>query len=210
MVYLDHKNLTYFWRTQNLNQRQAWWSLLLSEYDIKLHHMPGIKITQANALSRRSNLLDLELQNQILKATDLDFGVSNALEKLLDRELSNLANNSDNWKVENFDNRKAIFYKKRNYIPQDVDLWQDIMKMYHDHKTVEHPDELKTYNAVKGQYWWPGLRTFIKNYVKGCAICQQFKIDHHPSITIPTTFEHTKYPSIEEWINRIIRIEKKH
>ena len=104
-VYSDHKNLTYFWSTQNLNQRQAQWSLLLSEYDIKLHHMLGIRMTQANALSRRSdhcpkddcnnedivllpddlfvNLLDLELQNQILKGTVLDFNISNALEKLL-------------------------------------------------------------------------------------------------------------------------------
>ena len=139
IVYSDHKNLTYFQSTQNLNRRQAQWSLLLSEYGIKLHHMPGIKITQADALSRRSNhcpkddhdnediillpndlfmnLLDLELQDWILKATDLDFDVSNTLEKLLDGELSNLANYLDNWEVENLDKGKMIFYKRKNYIP---------------------------------------------------------------------------------------------
>ena len=53
--------------------------------------------------------------------------------------------------------------------------------MYHDHKTAGHPGELETYNSVKDQYWWPGLRTFVKNFVKGCAVCQQFKIDQHPS-----------------------------
>ena len=41
------------------------------------------------------NLLDLELQGWILKVTDLDFDVSSALEKLLDRELSNLMNDLD-------------------------------------------------------------------------------------------------------------------
>ena len=72
---------------------------------------------QADALSRRSNhwprddhdnedivllsdnlfvnLLDLELQDQILKVTDLDFNISNALERLLDGELSNLTNDLD-------------------------------------------------------------------------------------------------------------------
>jgi Integrase zinc binding domain len=34
---------------------------------------------------------------------------------------------------------------------------------------------------VKQHYWWPGLRIFVKNYVKGCGICQQFKIDQNPS-----------------------------
>jgi Integrase zinc binding domain len=37
------------------------------------------------------------------------------------------------------------------------------------------------YNAVKQHYWWLGLRIFLKNYVKGCGICQQFKIDGNPS-----------------------------
>ena len=100
--------------------------------------MPGIRITQANALSRRSdhcpkddhdnedivllpddlfvNLLDLELQDQILKAMDLDLNISNALEKLLDRELSNLTSDLDDWKVESLENGKAIFYKGRNYV----------------------------------------------------------------------------------------------
>ena len=210
MVYSDHKNLTYFWSTQSLNQRQAWWSLLLSEYDIKLHHIPGIKMTQADALSRRSdhcpkddhdnediillpddlfvNLLDLELQDQILEAMDLDFDVSSALEKLLVGELSNLRNDLDDWKVENLENGKAIFYKRKNYILWDVNLWWDIVKMYHDHETAGHSGELETYNVVKDQYWWPGLSTFVKNYVKGCAICQQFKIDWYPSYLayIPT------------------------
>ena len=149
---------------------------------------------QADALSRRSNhcprddhnnedivllpddlfvnLLDLELQDRILKVMDLDFNVSNALERLLDRELSNLTNDVDDWKVESLENGKAIFYKEKNYIPQDVDLQQDIVKMYHDHETAGHPGKLEMYNAVKNKYWWPGLRTFVKNYVKGCAICQ--------------------------------------
>ena len=98
---------------------------------------------QANAISRRSDhcpkddhnnedivllpddlfvkLLDLELQDQILKATDLDFNIFNALEKLLDGELSDLTNDLDDWKVESLENGKAILYKEKNYIAQDVD-----------------------------------------------------------------------------------------
>ena len=29
--------------------------------------------------------------------------------------------------------------------------------MYHDHETAGHPGELETYNAVRQQFWWPGL-----------------------------------------------------
>ena len=68
--------------------------------------------------------------------------------------------------------------------------------MHHDHETAGHPGELETYNAIKSQYWWPGLQTFVKNYVKGCAICQRFKIDRHPShpAYIPTEGAQTTRP----------------
>ena len=102
----------------------------------------------------------------------------------------------DNWNVEELDEGKAIFYKGKNYVPRDEGLRRDIVKMFHDHETVGHPGELETYNLVKEHYWWPGLRTFVKGYVKGCAVCQQFKIDHHPShpAFIPTEGSHLTRP----------------
>ena len=53
--------------------------------------------------------------------------------------------------------------------------------MFHDPETAGHPGEIATYNAVRQHYWWPGLRTFVKNYIQGCGVCQQFKIDRTPS-----------------------------
>src|SRR5271168_2880562 len=52
IVYSDHKNLTYFRTTQKLNGRQARWSLYLSEFDIKLIHLPGTRMIQSDTLSR--------------------------------------------------------------------------------------------------------------------------------------------------------------
>ena len=52
IVFSDHKNLTYFQTAQKLNDRQARWSLYLSEFDIKLIDLPGMKMIQSDALSR--------------------------------------------------------------------------------------------------------------------------------------------------------------
>ena len=70
---------------------------------------------------------------------------------------TNLQNDLANWKIENVDGRKTIFYKGKNYIPNDQKLRRDIIKMFHDHETAGHPGELKTYNLVRQYYWWPGL-----------------------------------------------------
>jgi Integrase zinc binding domain len=62
-----------------------------------------------------------------------------------------------------------------------LELQQDIVKIYHDHETAGHPGELETYNGIRQNYWWPGLWMFVKNYIQGCGICQQFKINRSPS-----------------------------
>ena len=83
--------------------------------------------------------------------------------------------------IEKFDGRDIVFFKGKNYIPRDDNLRRDIIKLFHDHKTAGHPRELETYNALQQHYWWPGLCTYVKNYVHGCGTCQQFKIDISPS-----------------------------
>ena len=123
------------------------------------------------------NLLDTNLQERILNKKELDIGVKNAIKMLLQEGPTSLKNNLEDWKIKEVDGKKMIFYKEKNYIPKDQELQQDMVKMYHDHKTAEHPGELKTYNAIQQHYWWPGLQTFVKNYIQGCGTCQQFKIN---------------------------------
>ena len=55
VIFSDCKNLTYFRTAQKLNDRQARWLLYLSEFDIKLIHLPGSKMIQSNALSWQPN-----------------------------------------------------------------------------------------------------------------------------------------------------------
>jgi RNase H-like domain found in reverse transcriptase/Integrase zinc binding domain/Integrase core domain len=202
LIHMDHWNLTYFQKAQKLSDRQARWSLFLSEFDIILQHLPGNKMILSDALSRRLdhcpkedetkeetllpddlflNLLDINLRDRITKNKDYDFDVTRAIELLQEEGPTSIQNDLEDWKIEEVDDQKTIFYKGKQYIPKDQELRRDILKLFHDHETAGHPGELETYNSVKQHYWWPGLRVFVKNYIKGCGICQQFKIDRNPS-----------------------------
>ena len=127
------------------------------------------------------NLIDMDLQERIAVSEDLDGAAAEALKLLLDGAPTAMTSGLDDWTLEMVNERHILFYKGKNYIPRNLDLRRDIMKSFHDHETAGHPGEIGTYNAVRQHYWWPGLRTFIKNYVHGCGICQQFKIDRSPS-----------------------------
>ena len=140
-VFSNHKNLTYFRTAQKLNDSQARWSLYLSEFDIKLIHLPGTQMVQSNALSQRPNhginestgrkeqtllpdnmfinLLDINLQEQILNSSDKMTDIQTTLETIIKEGPTNLQNDLANWKIEDIDGRKTIFYKGKNYILND-------------------------------------------------------------------------------------------
>jgi RNase H-like domain found in reverse transcriptase len=73
LVHTDHRNLTYFRKAQKLSDQQARWSLFISEFDIKLQHLPGNKMVLSNALSKRLDHCpeEDETKEEILLPDDL-------------------------------------------------------------------------------------------------------------------------------------------
>jgi hypothetical protein len=111
----------------------------------------------------------------------MDYDAAEAIRELLEQGPKEGKKDLIDWEVEEFEGENILFYKRKNYVPIDVELCREIVQRYHDHPTAGHPGELQTYNVVKRHYWWPGLRVFVKNYIQECGICQQFKIDRNPS-----------------------------
>jgi hypothetical protein len=54
--------------------------------------------------------------------------VKNTIETLMEEGPTNLKNNLQDWKIEEIDGQKTIFFKGKNYIPKDLELRQDIVK----------------------------------------------------------------------------------
>jgi Integrase zinc binding domain/RNase H-like domain found in reverse transcriptase len=200
-VLSDHDNLQHFKVPQTIRWQMAWWTLYLSEFDIKLVHIPGKKNIQADSLSWQPdlcpegidnedvivlpehlfvNLINMELQKKIATAKNMDYEAAEVIKKLLEQGPKEAKKDLVDWEVEEFEGENILFYKGKNYVPINAELWREIVQRYHDHLTAGHSEELQTFNAVREHYWWPGLWVFVKNYVRGCGTCQQFKIDRNP------------------------------
>jgi hypothetical protein len=50
------------------------------------------------------------------------------------------------------------------------------MEVWHDSPIMGHPGQDETNRQVMEQYYWPGARQWITEYIKGCTTCQQNKI----------------------------------
>ena len=55
-----------------------------------------------------------------------------------------------------------------------------IIQVYHDVPAYGHPGISRTKDLVARYYWWPQLTKDVQEYVKGCAQCQQNKVNTHP------------------------------
>jgi len=76
-------------------------------------------------------------------------------------------------------------------VPPDETLKREILQLLHDAPTAGHPSRDETFAQVSRLYWWPGMCSWITDYVAGCAVCQQNKNITHcvrtPLYCIPTS-----------------------
>ena len=64
-------------------------------------------------------------------------------------------------------------------IPPEDSLKREILRIYHDSIAAGHPGRDQTYENITKWYWWPGMRDWVAQYVKGCGPCQQNKTLTH-------------------------------
>ena len=114
------------------------------------------------------NTLNLGLHAQITSSTNWDHIVSDALTALQTNGAPPMKSALSDWQ-----------HKDKCYISDDIRLWQEIVKRYHDLPPMGHPGYLRTLELLWHNYWWPGMHTFVKNFVDGCTACQQAKINQH-------------------------------
>ena len=50
------------------------------------------------------------------------------------------------------------------------------MTQFHNTPTTGHPGRDNTLTLISQHYWWPGMNTWVANYVTRCMHCQQNKI----------------------------------
>ncbi|KAI3701167.1 hypothetical protein L2E82_45814 [Cichorium intybus] len=68
--------------------------------------------------------------------------------------------------------------RNRVWVPKAGGIQKLILEESHKSKYSIHPGSTKTYRDLKEQYWWPGIKKRIVNYIFKCATCAQVKAKH--------------------------------
>src|ERR1700747_1348934 len=184
-IYTDHANLTKHREAQKLSGKLSRYISFLARFDFELHHLPGKTNTTADALSRRSDYAPPEGEEPMgvplpdhlfIKALIRPAAVEETV-----RGQQKIAENGKRlteWAKKYDLHQRAGYYWNGSalVVPNPENMSKALLEIYHDGPTMGHPGQAKTYLDLRRNYWWPGMHEFVKDYIRGCAVCQEKKI----------------------------------
>jgi hypothetical protein len=73
-------------------------------------------------------------------------------------------------------------YRGRIYVPNSHELKNLILGEMHNVPYVGHPSYQKTIAVIKSQYYWPGMKKEVVDFIAKCLERQKVKVEHrHPA-----------------------------
>ena len=194
-IITDHKNLSYIKDPRKLSCHQARWALFLQDFHIEWVVTLGSHMGPTNTLSHKDvqdtsldnadtsivpnlviiNALNLELSSAIAKSTPFNPFVLHILSALKKGSLLFSHSSLSDW---SFDNGH-LYFKDCMFIPPSSCL--ALLHTIHSSPLSGHMGVFHTKAILERDYWWPSLSFFVKYFVDGCTICQQNKVNTHPT-----------------------------
>jgi hypothetical protein len=172
VVRTDHAALTYLKNFADQNARLKKWSMKLSGLQFTVEHRAGGKIPHADALSRHVGTIrhEVGLSPEVV-----------GLEQAKDPCCQRLNPGTYSDKCEFFLDDQGLIYRRR---PNDQHqllvpkaLVNDVIRENHSPIFIAHPGVKRTCDLIVLNFWWPGMRRSIEEYIKGCDGCQRRKED---------------------------------
>ena len=71
-----------------------------------------------------------------------------------------------------------VRFSSRIWIPNVTELKNEILREAHNSKFSIHPRSTKMYQDLKKNFWWPGMKKEIANWVNKCHVFQIVKAEH--------------------------------
>ena len=196
-VLTDHKNLLYFTTTKKLNRRQTRWSETLARYNFRISYVKGTENGRADALSRKPEYLENKrhVSHAILTADESGLHYNtpqlaatvriepNEWDKEIRRAYrTDAMAKSMHKKIPDEskftrDEQGMLLFQGLVYIP--VSKRKDVIERHHDTQEAGHRGVEGTIERISRNYYFPGMRKMVEQYIKECDLCQKSKADRH-------------------------------
>ena len=170
---IDHCGLKYLFDQPTLNARQEIWLEFLCEFDFEIKHIKGKENKVVDALSRKGremhvssiSICQSELRQQIVNHVAEDELYAQVKDKL---QQQSLEKKYEGYKLEE---DGLLTYKNGIYIPNVAELRRVVMDEIHQAPYSGHPGYQKTIATARKQYFLPGIKKDMVEYISRCMKC---------------------------------------
>ena len=189
VIETDNWATKYIQTKPNLNHRQMNWMSTLQSFDCDFVHRPGKDNVVADALSRRSDHVDVDLDGlspppvisfNALTWLKPDDGLLTSVRasSVSDPEYQRILAVVTAKKRTDFSLTDELLYKGgRLYVPQ-CDLRARLLSEAHDAPLSGHLGRDKTYDRLSRAFYWPRMHLMVSEYCSTCPSCQAIKPSH--------------------------------
>jgi hypothetical protein len=121
------------------------------------------------------SMCKFDLKDRILEAAKSDQHYLETKEKLQQGKLQQ--------KIKDYELREdgILMYMGKVCVPKYQEMKNIVLREMHNVLYVGPPEYHKTIATVKSQYFWPGMKKEVLDYITKCIECQKVKVDHrHP------------------------------
>jgi len=198
LVFTDHANLHYYCDPRKIGPHVAGYLPEREQYNMLLEYKPGAT-NRADGLSHRPDYEgDNPDNNDVLVWTDeyfceqhtairvfnadsIDDGLDTRVfqaQKEHQLELKRMAT-AHNLTLDP-EHENTWRHGTALVVVADNMLRRGVITLFHDHKASGHPGITKTLQLISPYYWWPNMKAFVTEYIRGCATCQMSKVNTNP------------------------------
>ena len=192
-VVFDQESIKWFTTQKDLKGRKARWAEFLQDFDCTLRYHKGRYNVVADALSCMPEVESLsftESRSDLLASiqgkcehdqayglvwkmvTKRDPSPKPSADDAMSTQDSPLSSDELNrWKHFTID-QGYLLHKGRVCVPQDADIWRQILYECHDSPSAGHPGIRKTNAHVRRHFYWAGMHKDVHGYVTHCQKCQ--------------------------------------
>ncbi|QRW27779.1 Retrotransposable element Tf2 protein [Rhizoctonia solani] len=203
-VFTDHRNLEYWMQARTFNRRHARWRIFLSDFNFEIHYRPGKQSGKPDALSRRSDYIDMPPEPEVMLPAEVFANTSEEELEIVTEVRAKLREDPSlepiiQFLTEDADNappsiRKAyrdydweedlLWYRGKLVVPDSEALKERLLREFHDSPLAGHPGQQRTLELLSRNYWWPGMKSSAKEWVECCPTCQANRRAHGPAIAL--------------------------